>query len=147
MLEKCRLYATDINPLVLKKASEGIFSAANVQLYSKNYHRSGGEGEFSKYYTAKYNMVKFNNELSERMIFSTHNLVSDWSFNSFQLVFCRNVLIYFEKSLQGKVLSVFDQSLETGGYLALGSKESLRFSTIEKKYAQLGKEKIWKKVK
>ena len=92
-------------------------------------------------------MVKFNNELSERMIFSTHNLVSDWSFNSFQLVFCRNVLIYFEKSLQGKVLSVFDQSLETGGYLALGSKESLRFSTIEKKYAQLGKEKIWKKVK
>lgn len=147
LLEKSLIYGTDINPLVLKKARAGIFSASHMQQYSRNYHASGGEKDFSDYYTANYSMVKFNESLSNRMIFSTHNLVSDWTFNTFNLIFCRNVLIYFEKSLQGKVLSLFDQSLEKDGFLALGSKESLRFSGIEKGYMQVGKEKIWRKMK
>ena len=132
--------------MVLKRARSGIFPATNVQQYSRNYHKAGGEKDFSSYYTANYNMVKFNEELSQRMIFSTHNLVSDWSFNSFHLILCRNVLIYFEKKLQGKVLTIFDQSLEKMGFLALGSKESLRFSAIEAGYKQLEKEKIWRKI-
>ena len=82
------------------------------------------------------------------MIVATHNLVSDRSFNEFQLIFCRNVLIYFDKVLQDKVLTLFDDSLEKLGWLVLGSKESLRFSPVAHKYAQLeNKEKIWRKVR
>ncbi len=119
-----------------------------MQQYSKNYHECGGTADFSSYYTANYGMAKFSDKLSEKMIFSTHNLVSDYSFNSFQLIFCRNVLIYFEKNLQSKVLTLFDSSLELLGFLALGTKETLRFSTIESKYKQpYGREKIWRKMK
>jgi chemotaxis protein methyltransferase CheR len=87
----------------------------------------------------------FNKELSGKMIFATHNLVSDRSFNEFQLILCRNVLIYFDKELQDRVLTLFDQSLESLGFLALGSKETLRFSPISNHYIQLDKEKIWRK--
>ena len=148
LLHKSLLYATDINPYVVDKARKGIFPDTNMQLYSRNYHASGGEKDFSSYYTANYNFVKFDEELSRRMIFSTHNLVSDYSFNSFQLILCRNVLIYFEKDLQSRVLNLFDKSLEPLGFLALGSKESLRFSSIAPAYAQLeGREKIWRKIR
>jgi chemotaxis protein methyltransferase CheR len=80
------------------------------------------------------------------MILSTHNLVSDSSFNSFQLIVCRNVLIYFDKMLQERVFNLFDNSLENLGYLALGSKETLRFSNLGKFYHQIEDQKIWKKV-
>ena len=82
------------------------------------------------------------------MIFATHNLVSDRSFNEFQVIICRNVLIYFDKTLQDKVLTLFDDSLENLGFLVLGSKENLRFSSIADKYTQLeNKEKIWRKTR
>ena len=146
LLQKSLLYGTDLNPIVLDKAAKGIFPMTAMQQYSRNYLLSGGREDFSSYYTANYNFAKFDERLSRRMVFSTHNLVSDASFNSFQLIFCRNVLIYFEKDLQSKVLSVFDNSLERFGFLALGAKESLRFSGIENMYELLeGKEKIWRK--
>ncbi|WP_262915194.1 CheR family methyltransferase [Niabella ginsengisoli] len=91
-------------------------------------------------------MVKFNSDLSDKIIFSTHNLVSDSSFNEFQLILCRNVLIYFDKDLQNKVFKLFDDSLQQLGYLALGSKETIRFSSIESTYRQCHDEKIWKKI-
>lgn len=148
LLERSLLYGTDLNPLVLDKARKGIFPVSQMQQYSKNYLASGGLHEFSSYYAANYNLAKFNEGFQKRMIFSTHNLVSDFSFNSFQLIFCRNVLIYFEKDLQGKVFKLFDNSLDMLGFLALGSKESLRFSPITHKYKQLeGREKIWRKLK
>jgi chemotaxis protein methyltransferase CheR len=148
LLSRSLIYATDINPAVLKKAREGIFPLAALQQYSRNYMQSGGIQEFSRYYTAHYNVVKFNAELSNRMIFSTHNLVSDSSFNSFHLVMCRNVLIYFEKELQSRVLALFDRSLEKDGYLILGSKETIRFSGIAPNYARVSENmKIWRKIK
>lgn len=148
LLSKSLLYATDINMNVLDKARSGVFSNANMQLYSKNYQAAGCKRDFSSYYTANYNFVKFDERLSQRMIFSTHNLVSDHSFNSFQFILCRNVLIYFEKDLQARVLKLFDDSLEQLGFLGLGSKESLRFSGIDPSYKQVeGREKIWRKVK
>jgi len=145
LLHKSLLYATDINPEVLQKGMEGIFPLAQMKQYSENYILSGGVKDFSGYYSAKYNRAKFDEELRKRVIFSTHNLVSDRSFNEFQLILCRNVLIYFEKDLQDKVFILFDQSLEKLGFLALGSKETLRFSAIAHKYKQHPKEKIWRK--
>jgi chemotaxis protein methyltransferase CheR len=148
LLEKSLLYSTDINPGVLEKVKKGIFPLRFMKQYSENYILSGGKNDFSDYYTAKYDWAKFNENLGKKIIVSTHNLVSDRSFNEFQLIFCRNVLIYFDKELQNKALQLFDDSLDKLGYLAMGARESLKFSTIFTKYKQLeNKEKIWRKVK
>jgi chemotaxis protein methyltransferase CheR len=145
VLEKSLIYGTDINPVALEKAREGIYSVTQVQQYSRNYIAAGGKNDFSSYYTANYLLAKFDESLGKRMVFSTHNLVTDSSFNSFQLIFCRNVMIYFDKNLQDRVLHLFDTSLEHLGFLALGNKESIRFSPIASNYKQIDKEKIWRK--
>lgn len=146
LFHKSLLYATDLNPQVLEKARKGIFPLSQMKQYSENYIQSGGTNEFSKYYTANYDKAKFDEGLREKMIFSTHNLVSDRSFNEFQLILCRNVLIYFDKDLQAKVFDLFEQSLDNLGYLALGSKETLRFSSIISRFRKIDKEKIWRKI-
>ncbi|MBL7920641.1 MAG: protein-glutamate O-methyltransferase CheR [Bacteroidia bacterium] len=147
LLHKSLLYATDINPGVLEKAQSGIFPLSHMKQYSENYIASGGLQDFSSYYTANYDGVKFKPELQKKMIFSTHNLVSDSSFNEFHLIICRNVLIYFDKELQERVFNLFDESLANLSYLALGSKETLKFSGIQHKYKQVDREKIWRKIK
>lgn len=146
LFNKSLIYATDINPEVLEKARNGMFPLSQMKQYSENYILSGGKNEFSSYYSANYNLAKFDESLKSKMIFSTHNLVSDHSFNQFQLILCRNVLIYFDKDLQTKVFSLFDQSLEPLGFLALGTKETLRFSSIVTNFKQLNTEKIWRKI-
>lgn len=146
LAHKAIIYATDINPSVLETAKYGIYPINLIRNYSENYINSGGTNNFSDYYTANYDHVRFVDKLRERVIFATHNLVSDSSFNEFQLILCRNVLIYFDKNLQEKVLRLFDSSLESLGYLALGSKETIKFSQLEGDYQQIEKEKIWRKV-
>ncbi|SMC66138.1 CheR family methyltransferase [Moheibacter sediminis] len=146
LYQKALIYATDINPTVIEKASKGIFPISQMKQYSENYIQSGGTEDFSSYYMAMYDIAKFDENLKERMIFSTHNLVSDSSFNEFQLILCRNVLIYFDKGLQNKVFNLFDYSLQNFGYLALGSKETIRFSAMENRYKKLDGEKIWQKI-
>ena len=146
LLHKSLIYATDLNPRVLEKAGQGMFALSQMKQYSENYILSGGTKDFSSYYTANYSLAKFNDDLKSKLIFSTHNLVSDHSFNEFQLILCRNVLIYFDRDLQHKVLNLFDESLEELGYLALGTKETLNFSEIANKYKRLDAEKIWRKV-
>lgn len=145
LLQKSLLYATDINPEVLEQAKKGIFPLSQMKQYSGNYILCGGKKDFSEYYTSRYDRAKFDRQLSQRMIFATHNLVSDGSFNEFQLILCRNVMIYFDKDLQNRVLQLFDQSLQPLGFLALGSKETIRFSPLASFYKQIGKEKIWRK--
>ncbi|HMI01753.1 MAG TPA: protein-glutamate O-methyltransferase CheR [Pedobacter sp.] len=146
LLHKSLIYATDLNPAVLERAAQSMFGLSNMKQYSENYILSGGSKDFSSYYSANYSLAKFNEELKSKIIFSTHNLVSDHSFNEFQLILCRNVLIYFDRDLQHKVLNLFDDSLEELGYLALGSKETINFSQIAKKYKRLDTEKIWRKM-
>ena len=148
LLHRSLLYATDLNPTVIENIKKGIFPMSHMKTYSENYNMAGGKRDFSRYYTAKYDWAKFDENLKSRMIVATHNLVSDRSFNEFQIIFCRNVLIYFDKILQDRVLNLFDESLEKLGFLVLGSKENIRFSGIAKKYVQSEpKEKIWRKMK
>ena len=148
IMHKSLLYATDINPGVLDHVVKGIYPLRSLKQFSENYILSGGKEDFSSYYTAKYDLAKLDDQLRSKMIVSTHNLVSDRSFNEFQLIICRNVLIYFNKNLQDSVLTLFDNSLEPRGYLALGSKEQIKFSSIGKNYEQLDpKEKVWRKLK
>jgi len=144
---KSIIYATDINPNVLEKMASGIFPLTYMKLYSENYIAAGGTKDFSTYYTAKYDKAILDNELIQNMVHSTHNLVSDGSFNEFNLILCRNVLIYFDKPLQDRVFRLFDGSLAKLGYLCLGSKETLKFSDINSNYQQHKKEKIWRKIK
>lgn len=147
LLKKSLLYATDINPSVLERVRHGVYPISQMKQYSENYIQSGGKHDFSSYYTAQYDSVKFDEMLAKRIVLATHNLVADRSFNEFQLILCRNVMIYFDKPFQDRVLHLFYDSLETLGYLALGSKETLKFTDIAKKFKQLeNKEKIWRKV-
>jgi chemotaxis protein methyltransferase CheR len=147
LLLKSVLYATDINPHILKTAAAGIFPLTGMKQYSENYAQAGGTKYFSDYYTTQYELVKMDEDLKKRIVFSTHNLATDSSFNQFQLIICRNVLIYFDHNLQNRVFTLFDNSLECGSFLALGSKETLRFSTVEARYRKISpKEKIWQKL-
>ena len=148
LLNKAIIYATDINPAVIENIQKGIFPLSQMKQYSENYILSGGEQDFSSYYTVKYGFAIFDVELKTKMIAATHNLVSDRSFNEFQLIFCRNVLIYFDKELQDKALTLFNDSLEKLGFLVLGTKENIRFYKVANQFAQLpNREKIWRKIK
>lgn len=146
LLHKSLIYATDINSAVVENAAQAMIPLNKIKLYTENYIEAGGSENFSDYYTANYSLGKLNDELKSKIIFSTHNLVTDNSFNEFQLILCRNVLIYFDRPLQNKVFELFDNSLEKFGYLALGTKETLDFSSISKNYERLDSEKIWRKI-
>ena len=146
LYERSRIYATDINEVVLQKARSGIFPLERMQEYTENYIAAGGKRAFSDYYTAKYGGALFSPTLTKNVVFSQHNLVTDRSFSEFNAILCRNVLIYFDKTLQSRVHTLFYDSLAMFGILALGSKESLRFSPYEECYEQInGPEKIYRK--
>lgn len=148
LYERCRIYATDINEVVLQKAKEGIFPLDRMQEYTENYIAAGGRRAFSDYYLAKYGGALFSPALTKNVVFSPHNLVTDRSFAEFNVILCRNVLIYFDKDLQARVHGLFYESLAKFGILVLGSKESLRFSAYEESYDQInGPEKIFRKAR
>ena len=145
LLEKSEIYATDINPHVLTKARSGIFPVSLMQLYAKNYILGGGEKNFYSYFTTTPAGEKFNDIFNRRMTFSSHSLANEGYINRFDLIVCRNVLIYFDKELQDRAFQLFDISMGPGSFLALGEKETIKFSGIASKFAQVGPEKIWKK--
>ena len=148
LYDRSRIYATDINDVVLQHARRGIFPLERMQEYTENYIRAGGTRSFSEYYTAKYDGALFDQKLVRNVVFAQHNLVTDRSFAEFHVIFCRNVLIYFDKDLQNRVHSLFYDSLVRLGVLCLGSKESLKFSKYEDCYEQIdSREKMYKKVR
>jgi chemotaxis protein methyltransferase CheR len=147
LYDRARVYATDMNEAVLRRAREGIFPLERMQEYTENYIRAGGRRSFSEYYTSGYSGALFDASLRRNVVFAQHNLVTDGSFTEFNVVLCRNVLIYFDKALQARVHRLFYDSLTMFGILALGSKESLRFSKYEGCYEPLvASEKIYRKI-
>jgi chemotaxis protein methyltransferase CheR len=146
LLDRTILYATDINQRSLQVAKEGIYPLNTMKKYTENYIKAGGSRSFSEYYTAKYQAALFDKALRKNIVFSSHNLATDRSFNEFQLILCRNVLIYFNQALQDKVLNLFYESLCTFGFLALGNKESLLFTSCRKYFEEVvRKERIFMK--
>ncbi|MCF8423596.1 MAG: protein-glutamate O-methyltransferase CheR [Bacteroidia bacterium] len=146
LFDKSIIYATDINQTVLDVAKSGKYNIESFKEVEINYRESEGNKKLSDYYTVLNGEVLMNDELKSKIIFSTHNLVSDNAFNQFDLIVCRNVLIYFNKSLQDNVLQMFYNSLTENGILAIGSKETLMFSPIESKMQVINSQwKIWKK--
>jgi chemotaxis protein methyltransferase CheR len=146
--DRTRIYATDINESVLERARAGVFPLDKMREYTQNYINAGGKRAFSEYYLAKYDGAQFQRSLVENVVFAQHNLVSDRSFNEFNAIVCRNVMIYFDRGLQDRVHRLFYESLTMFGVLALGAKESIRFSPFDERYDDLdGNERMFKKVR
>ncbi|WP_248908090.1 protein-glutamate O-methyltransferase CheR [Flavobacterium sp. K5-23] len=148
LLHKSRLYATDISDNAISKSKKGIYSNKDFKEYSNNYFSSGGKESLNEYFVSDGKKSMINSELKKDILFTKHNLVADGVFKECQLILCRNVLIYFNEELQNKVINLFYDSLPIHGFLALGNKESLRFSTVFDKFKEIDKEqKIFQKIK
>jgi chemotaxis protein methyltransferase CheR len=148
LYERCRIYATDINKAVLERAESGIFPLSTMQEYTTNYLQAGGTGVFSDLYTAGYDSVIFDSSLRRNIVFAQHNLVTDGPFNEFNVVLCRNVMIYFNRALQDRVHALIYNSLAPFGVLGLGSKETIRFTSHQGCYKELdAANRLYRKVK
>lgn len=146
LYERSQIYATDIDKEVLEKARKGIYSVAELRKYTDNYLRAGGKGSLSDYYTAKYDNVILDPRLKKNVIFADHDLATDQVFGEMQVVLCRNVIIYFNKELQNRVFNLFHDSLDIGGTLCLGNKESLRFASCADQFDVVDKaQRIYRK--
>ncbi len=144
--DRAQIYATDFNHDVLDIAKKGIYPIERIKEYTANYQAAGGTQSFSDYYMANYDSVIYDQSLKKNLVFAEHNLVTDSVFAEVNLIICRNVLIYFNKELQNRVISLFYESLINGGYLGLGSKETLQFTNKYEKFAVVNNdEKIYKK--
>jgi chemotaxis protein methyltransferase CheR len=137
LYDRTRIYATDINEVVLDQARAGVFPLDKMREYTENYIRAGGRRAFSEYYLARYSGALFDRTLTENVVWAPHNLVQDSAFNTFNVILCRNVMIYFDRSLQNRVHHLFHESLERFGILALGHKESIRFTDVQDLYDEL----------
>ena len=147
LYDRSLIYATDINEVTLRQAREGIYPAELMQKYTQNYLHAGGQRSFSEYYTARYDFAILRPALQRNIVFSQHNLVGDAPFNEFNVILCRNVMIYFNRGLQERTHQLFLQSLGMFGILGLGSRESLRFMPQEHLYEPLvAGEKLYRRI-
>ncbi|RZA13791.1 MAG: protein-glutamate O-methyltransferase CheR, partial [Lysobacteraceae bacterium] len=146
LADRSLIYATDINPVSLAKAREGIFPIDAMRLYTSNYQKSGGKAAFSDYYTAAYGNALFDRSLCANVTFADHSLATDSVFAETHLVSCRNVLIYFNRGLQDRAIGLFRESLVHRGFMGLGSKESIEFSVHAEGFEAVARrERIYRK--
>lgn len=144
--ERVQTYATDFNRDVLELARQGVYPLDAIKTYTANYQKSGGNNSFADYYTVQDKNAVLADFLRGRILFSEHNLVTDGVFGEMNMIICRNVLIYFDRPLQDRVIKLFADSLGPGGFLCLGSKESLKFSAFADLFEPVReKEKIYRK--
>ncbi len=140
LYERATLFATDFNESALQRAREGIYPLKNIQQYTANYQQAGGRRSFADYYHAEYNSALLGPALRANITFANHNLVTDGVFGEAQLIFCRNVMIYFDQTLQNRVLTVLTESLAHGGFLCLGARETLNFASVVGSYRVVDEE-------
>ena len=146
LLERSLIYATDINASALERAQSGIYEAARISGFTENHRKSGARSSLSDYYTAAYGKAVFDKSLKANIVFADHSLSTDSTFSEVHFVSCRNVLIYFDRTLQDRVLGLFRESLCRKGFLGLGAKESLRFSSHSHAFSDFSLEdKIFQK--
>ena len=147
LYNKSIIYATDFNEKVLQTSKEGVYPIDRIKEYTRNYIQSGGRSSLADYYRAKYDFVIMNRNLRKNIVFADHNLVTDSAFGEMDVILCRNVLIYFNHELQNRVLKLFFDSLSHGGFLCLGSKETVRYSDLSDDFKTVSKDqRIYRKV-
>lgn len=148
LYDRCRIYATDLNMQAIRKAREGIYPLAKMRVFTGNYLKAAGRRSFSEYYTAGYDNAIFSAGLRENVVFSIHNLVTDGPFNEFHLILCRNVMIYFNQHLKERVIDLFNKSLDTAGFLGLGTQESLRLTPASDTFVEIDSlQKLYQKIR
>jgi chemotaxis protein methyltransferase CheR len=148
LYERCRLYGTDISMVLLERAARGIMPLSSMKEYTRNYQLAGGARDFSDYYAADDKNAILRERLRQNVIFSQHNLVSDGAFNEFQLVLCRNVMIYFDEGLRERVVGLLHASLVRFGVLGLGRKESLRYTPFSDRFEELaGSVRLYRRIR
>ena len=146
LFDRTMFYATDINPRALAKAEAGVYELDRMATFSQNYQQSGGRASLSEYYTAAYGRAAFDRSLRSKTVFTEHNLATDQVFSEVHLVSCRNVLIYFDATLQDRALGLFADSLARGGFLGLGAHETLRFSRHAPLFSAFNEsQRIWRR--
>ncbi|QIR86761.1 protein-glutamate O-methyltransferase CheR [Paracoccus sp. AK26] len=146
LLDRTLFYATEINRRALARAEAGVYAIDRLPAFSQNYQRAGGTGTLADHYTAAYGRVAFDRRLKDRTVFTEHNLATDQVFSEVHLVSCRNVLIYFDSPLQDRALGLFAEALTRGGFLGLGSHETLRFSSQARHFAAFHEpDRIWRR--
>jgi chemotaxis protein methyltransferase CheR len=146
LYDRIAIFATDFNDASLRQAKAGIYGIGNLQAATRNYQKAGGRDSFADYYHARYDAVAVDGSLRERITFANHNLVTDNVFGEMHLIFCRNVLIYFNRELQNRALQMFTESLVHGGFLCLGAREDLHFSEVNTLYEAVDRRaRIYKK--
>ena len=144
LYKRAHIYATDFNDTVLEKAKTRIYPLERIKGYTINYQKAGGKNSLADYYRAQYQSVIIDASLQKNITFANHNLATDSVFGEMHLILCRNVLIYFDRPLQDRVLSIFRDSLLYNGFLCLGSKETIHFSKVKKDFVEFSpKEKIY----
>lgn len=148
MLGRSRIYATDISEASLQRARQGLISPDRLSLYEHNYREAGGEASFESYYELNHGLAALHPRILERIVFAEHNLVTDRSFNEFHVIFCRNVMIYFDTELRERVHGLLYDSLTPGGFLILGNKESVAFTGYAGRYETWNDEyRIYRKLR
>lgn len=147
LYERTIFYATDINPDALRSAEAGVYSLERIRKFTENHQKSGGRSSLSDYYTADYGRAVFDKTLRANVVFSDHSLVTDAVFAEMHLISCRNVMIYFDRDLQDRAVGLFRDTLPRNGFLGLGSKETLRFSTHADGFREFVRdEKIYQRI-
>jgi chemotaxis protein methyltransferase CheR len=143
LLDRCMLYATDINPEALRKAEAGIYPVDRIPAFSENHRAAGGKGSLSAHYAARYDSVVFDRSLRKNVVFADHSLATDSVFAEVHVVSCRNVLIYFNRELQDRAIGLMGDALCRRGFLGLGSRESLQFTSHKDAFTQLVTQETW----
>jgi chemotaxis protein methyltransferase CheR len=137
LLSRTLIYATDINTEALRAAESGIYSVDRIAQFSRNYRESGGTRSLSDYYTSNLHDARFDRRLREHVVFADHSLATDSVFSEVHFISCRNVLIYFNRELQDRAAQLFYEALVRRGFLGLGTRESLRFTSQSGRFAEV----------
>jgi chemotaxis protein methyltransferase CheR len=146
LYDRARIYATDLDVHALDRAKAGIFPLARMREYTASYQQAGGLRSFSEYYTANYDAALFDPRLRRNVLLAQHTLATDTSFSEFNLILCRNVLIYFDRRLKARAFKLFADSFAPLGILCLGRRESIRFTDVEEDYDEIdAKERIYRR--
>jgi chemotaxis protein methyltransferase CheR len=143
LLDRCLIYATDINEESLNRAKAGVYPVDRMKLFSDNYFMAGGKLSLSRYYTAAYGGAVLARSLVANVVYSDHSLATDSVFSEVQVITCRNVMIYFDRTLQDRVLGLFRDALPRRGFLGLGSKETVHFSSHVRSFSELPARQGW----
>jgi chemotaxis protein methyltransferase CheR len=146
LYDRARIYATDMNADAIEHARGGIYPLSRMRDFTASYQQAGGTRSFSEYYTASYGAAMFHPRLRANILFAQHNLATDTSFSEFHVILCRNVLIYFDRTLKERTLGLFKESMAPLAFLCLGRRESLRFTSVERDFQEVdARERIYRR--